>query len=216
MNQIDFITCADAAEWETWLAANHATVDEIWVRIAKKNAPSPSVTITETLDGALCYGWIDSHRRALDAHHYLQRYSPRRTRSPWSQVNVAKAEALIAAGRMRQAGYAAIEEAVADGRWAAAYERQRTAEIPAELAAALAEMPGAQAAYAALGRSDQYRLYLPILKATSPTARANRVSQAIDALTEELGVHRLGSSSSPQSGVPGAVHDERPHSAATP
>ncbi|MEV6362131.1 YdeI/OmpD-associated family protein [Nocardia asteroides] len=183
MNEIEFITCADAAEWNTWLAANHATADEVWVRIAKKNAPTPSVTITETLDGALCHGWIDSHRRALDPHHYLQRYSPRRSRSPWSQVNVAKAEALIAAGRMRPAGYAAIEEAVADGRWAAAYERQHTAEIPAELAAALAETPEAQAAYAALGRSDQYRLFLPILKATTPAARAHRTSQVIDAIT---------------------------------
>ncbi|MFD4439654.1 YdeI family protein [Nocardia sp. NPDC058519] len=118
MNQsIEFITCADSAEWEAWLAANHADASEVWVRIAKKGAPDPSVTITETLDGALCYGWIDSHRRSLDADHYLQRYSPRRARSPWSQINVAKAEALIAAGRMRPAGYAAIDAAVADGRW---------------------------------------------------------------------------------------------------
>ncbi|MFD4356018.1 YdeI family protein [Nocardia sp. NPDC058518] len=118
MNQsIEIITCADSAEWEAWLVANHADASEVWVRIAKKGAPDPSVTITETLDGALCYGWIDSHRRGLDADHYLQRYSPRRARSPWSQINVAKAEALIAAGRMRPAGYAAIDAAVADGRW---------------------------------------------------------------------------------------------------
>ncbi|MDO3651127.1 YdeI/OmpD-associated family protein [Nocardia mangyaensis] len=130
---IEYITCASASEWEEWLAAHHETAGEVWVRIAKKGAPTPSVTIIETLDGALCYGWIDSHRRSLDAHHYLQRYSPRRTRSPWSQVNVAKAEALIAAGRMRPAGYAAIEEAVADGRWAGAYERQRIARTPDDL-----------------------------------------------------------------------------------
>ncbi|APE32970.1 hypothetical protein BOX37_02165 [Nocardia mangyaensis] len=130
---VEYIVCADAAEWSSWLAGNHATATEVWVRIAKKNAPEPSVTITETLDGALCHGWIDSHRRSLDAHHYLQRYSPRRTRSPWSQVNVAKAEALIAAGHMQPAGYAAIEEAVADGRWAGAYERQRTARRPANI-----------------------------------------------------------------------------------
>ncbi|MFE3546796.1 YdeI family protein [Nocardia sp. NPDC059177] len=129
----------------------------------------------------MCYGWIDSHRRSLDANHYLQRYSPRRARSPWSQVNVTKAEALIAAGRMRPAGLAAIEEAVADGRWASAYERQRTAETPADLVAALADAPAAQAAYAALGRSDQYRLFLPILKAT-PAERATRVAQAVNAL----------------------------------
>ncbi|TCK01226.1 YdeI/OmpD-associated family protein [Nocardia alba] len=117
MNRIEFITCADAAEWTAWLAANHDDAGEVWVRIAKKGAPEPSVTITETLDGALCYGWIDSHRRAYDADHYLQRYSPRRPRSPWSRLNIAKAAALIAAGRMRTAGFAAIEQAVTTGSW---------------------------------------------------------------------------------------------------
>ncbi|MFE6924184.1 YdeI family protein [Nocardia sp. NPDC057663] len=179
---IDYITCAEASDWESWLATHHYTAGEVWVRIAKKGAPEPSVTITETLDGALCYGWIDSHRRGLDAHHYLQRYSPRRARSPWSQVNVAKAEALIVAGRMQPAGYAVIEEAVADGRWAGAYERQSTAETPADLVSALAAAPEARAAYAALGRSDQYRLFLPILKATSPAERATRVAQVVGAL----------------------------------
>jgi uncharacterized protein YdeI (YjbR/CyaY-like superfamily) len=177
---IEYITCADANAWESWLAAHHETAGEVWVRIAKKNAPQPSVTITETLDGALCYGWIDSHRRSLDPHHYLQRYSPRRARSPWSRVNVAKAEALIAAGRMRPAGYAAIEAAIADGRWAGAYEPQRTAEPPTDLLAALT--PEAGAAYRTLTRTDRYRLILPILKTTTPTDRATRIAQAITAL----------------------------------
>ncbi|MFF2086804.1 YdeI family protein [Nocardia sp. NPDC058176] len=179
---IDYITCATAREWEEWLATHHDTAGEVWVRIAKKNAPTPSVTITETLDGALCYGWIDSHRRTLDPTHYLQRYSPRRTRSPWSQVNVTKAEALIATGRMRPSGYAAIEQAVTDGRWANAYEPQRTAETPTDLAAALSGCPEAQAAYTALGRSEQYRLFLPILKAKSPAERAARVVQVVTTL----------------------------------
>ncbi|MFI6314970.1 YdeI family protein [Nocardia fusca] len=108
----------DAAEdYERWLSANHATAAEIWLKIAKKNAPVSTVTITEALDVALCYGWIDSHRRALDADHYLQRYSPRTARSPWSAINRGKAESLIAAGRMREPGYAAIDSAKADGRW---------------------------------------------------------------------------------------------------
>ncbi|MFD4462308.1 YdeI family protein [Nocardia sp. NPDC058480] len=113
---IDYLICTDANAWESWLSTHHSSAGEVWVRIAKKGAPEPSVTITETLDGALCYGWIDSVRRSLDTHHYLQRYSPRRARSPWSQINIAKAEALITAGRMRPAGYVAIESAVADGR----------------------------------------------------------------------------------------------------
>ncbi|MEV0105838.1 hypothetical protein AB0H42_05780 [Nocardia sp. NPDC050799] len=87
------------------------------LKIAEKNAPVPTVTITEALDVALRCGWIDSHRRALDADHYLQRYSPRTPGSPWSAINRAKTDSLIAAGRVREAGYAAIESAKADGRW---------------------------------------------------------------------------------------------------
>ncbi|WP_063060133.1 YdeI/OmpD-associated family protein [Nocardia sienata] len=106
-----------AEDYERWLSANHDTAAEIWLKIAKKNASVTTVTITEALDVALCYGWIDSHRRALDAHHYLQRYSPRTPRSPWSVINQGKAESLIAAGRMREPGHTAIEAAKADGRW---------------------------------------------------------------------------------------------------
>ncbi|MGW8651991.1 YdeI/OmpD-associated family protein [Nocardia salmonicida] len=177
---IEYLICTDASAWESWLSAHHSSVGEVWVRIAKKGAPEPSVTISETLDGALCYGWIDSHRRSLDAHHYLQRYSPRRARSPWSQVNVAKAEALVAAGRMRPAGFAAIEAACADGRWAGAYEPQRTAEPPADFLAALT--PEADAAYRGLTRTERYLLFLPVLKASTPTDRAGRIAQAITAL----------------------------------
>ncbi|WP_410874375.1 YdeI/OmpD-associated family protein [Nocardia sp. A7] len=179
---IEYLICADARAWESWLSAHHSSADEVWVRIAKKGAPEPSVTITETLDGALCYGWIDSQRRSLDTHHYLQRYSPRRARSPWSQVNVAKAEALITAGCMQPAGYASIESAVADGRWAGAYERQRTAETPADLHTALSTTPEARTAYTALSRSDQYRLFLPILQATTPQDRTRRIAHAITTL----------------------------------
>ncbi|MFC9892806.1 YdeI family protein [Nocardia sp. NPDC127579] len=122
MEQLDgtpVITCADAADWHSWLAANHATAPAVWILIAKKNSAQRSPTITETLDGALCYGWIDSVRRTHSPDYYLQRYSPRRPKSPWSAINIAKAEALIATGRMHASGLAAIEKAKADGRWTA-------------------------------------------------------------------------------------------------
>ncbi|MFD0205206.1 MULTISPECIES: YdeI/OmpD-associated family protein [Saccharothrix] len=99
---------ADAAEWESWLAEHHGSATEVWIRIAKKGSGRTSVTITEALDVALCYGWIDSHRKALDENWYLQRYSPRRPTSSWSRINVGKVEALIAAGRMREPGLAAF------------------------------------------------------------------------------------------------------------
>ncbi|MEV0357258.1 YdeI/OmpD-associated family protein [Nocardia sp. NPDC050697] len=176
---MEIIDCADAAEWERWLAANHERAAEVWVRIAKKGAGRASVTITEALDGALCVGWIDSHRRGVDAEHYLQRYSPRRARSPWSAVNVAKAEALIAAGRMRAAGFAAIEAARADGRWAAAYAPQRDAEPHPELVAALDGDPAARVRFEGLGRSARYGLSLRVTKARTAAGRANQVRRVL-------------------------------------
>lgn len=109
----------DAAAWRAWLAEHHETARDVWLMIAKKNGNATTVTLDEALDEALCHGWIDSHRRAFDGDYYLQRYSPRTRRSPWSSINAAKAEALTAAGRMRPAGRAAIETAKTAGRWPA-------------------------------------------------------------------------------------------------
>ncbi len=115
----DALLLPDAAAWRAWLAEHHDSARDVWLLIAKKNSGATTVTIDEALDEALCHGWIDSHRRKFDGDHYLQRYSPRARRSPWSSINVARAEALTAAGRMRPAGHAAIETAKATGRWPA-------------------------------------------------------------------------------------------------
>jgi uncharacterized protein YdeI (YjbR/CyaY-like superfamily) len=180
--ETQFTTFEDAAQWESWLAENHGQAADVWIRIAKKNAPTASVTLTEALDAALCYGWIDSHRKGYDKDHYLQRYSPRRAKSPWSQVNVDKVEALIAAGRMQPAGFAAIQAAKEDGRWAAAYERQRTATIPQDLADALADNETARTRYELLDRTRQYALFLRLMKARTPDSRAVQLQQIIAAL----------------------------------
>ncbi len=173
------ITCTDAAEWEAWLAANHDRAPEVWVKIAKKSAPDTTITLSEALDGALCYGWIDSIRRGYDAHHYLQRYSPRRPRSPWSQVNVAKVEALLAAGRMRAPGLAAVEAARADGRWAAAYASQREATVPEDLATALRRQPAARERFEALDRTGQYALLLRLMKSGTQVQRENQLRRIL-------------------------------------
>jgi uncharacterized protein YdeI (YjbR/CyaY-like superfamily) len=111
---------ASPAEWEAWLEANHDSSEGVWLKIAKKGSGKTSVTIAEALDACLCFGWIDSRREALDDDYYLQRYTPRRPRSKWSRINVAKVAELTAAGRMRPAGVAEVERAKADGRWDAA------------------------------------------------------------------------------------------------
>ena len=179
---MEVVEFPDATGWESWLEQHHATRTEAWLRIAKRNSGVESVTITEALDIALCYGWIDGRRKGLDDVSYLQRYTPRTPRSTWSQVNVAKVEALTRAGRMRPAGLAAVEAAKADGRWEAAYEAQRTATVPPDLAAALAADASAGAAFEGLGRSDRYTVILPLLKARTPEARAKALTRAIAGL----------------------------------
>jgi uncharacterized protein YdeI (YjbR/CyaY-like superfamily) len=179
----DILAFANAGEWESWLAGNHDRASGVWLKIAKKGSGGTSVTIAEALDVALCYGWIDSRRRGLDAAHYLQRYSPRRPGSAWSRVNVDKVEALIAAGRMRAPGLAQISAAKADGRWDAAYESQRTATIPDDLAAALAQNERARARFEQLARTEQYALFLRLMKARTPASRAVQLERTIAELS---------------------------------
>jgi uncharacterized protein YdeI (YjbR/CyaY-like superfamily) len=111
---------ASAGEWEAWLAERHETEDAVWVKLAKKGTGIPSVTYDEAVEVALCFGWIDGQARRLDETYTLQRFTPRRRRSNWSKRNRARAEALIASGRMQPAGLREIELAKADGRWDAA------------------------------------------------------------------------------------------------
>lgn len=182
---MDVLDLPDAAGWESWLAAQHEVRAEAWLRIAKRRSGIASVRIEEALDVALCYGWIDGQRRAHDDVSFLQRYSRRRPRSSWSQVNVAKAEALMEAGRMRPAGLAEVAAAQADGRWEAAYESQRTATVPPDLAASLAGNVRANAAFARLGRSDRYAVILPLLKARTPETRARNLARAVARLAAQ-------------------------------
>lgn len=181
----DFIDFTTPEAWESWLAANYKKED-VWLRIAKKGASNPTITIPEALNVALCYGWIDSHRKGYDKDYYLQRYSPRRAKSPWSMINVEKAEQLIAAGRMQAPGFAEIELAKADGRWANAYESQKIAHVPADLAAALSENKPAKEAFEKLDKSKQYAIFLPILKAITPKSRDFQIQKAIKVLTAKV------------------------------
>jgi uncharacterized protein YdeI (YjbR/CyaY-like superfamily) len=169
---------SDVEAWDAWLV-EHPGETEAWLRIGKRNAGAGLIGIGDAGDVALCHGWIDGHRKGLDDVSFLQRYSRRRPRSSWSQVNVARAERLTAAGRMRPGGFAEVAAAQADGRWAAAYEPQRTADVPPDLAAALAADPAAGTAFAALSRTARYAVILPLLKARAPRSRARLVARAV-------------------------------------
>lgn len=172
----------DADAWEAWLAGHCQVQADAWLKIAKKGSAAASVTAAEALEVALCYGWIDSHRKACDEQFFLQRYSHRRPGSPWSRNNVERVEALTAAGRMRPPGLAEVAAAEADGRWATAYTAQRNATVPADLAEALAAHPPAAARFEALDKTSRYLLMLPLLKARAPAQRAAHLDKAISGL----------------------------------
>lgn len=168
-----------------WLDAHHARADHVWVALPKKGTPAESVTRSEALDVALCYGWIDG--KALSATTpdgwWAQRFTPRKARSVWSKINCAKAELLIGEGRMRPAGLEQVEAAKADGRWAAAYDSPSTAQVPDDLRKALNASPEASAAFAALGAGDRYRILLALQKVKRPETRTRRIAAEIAALT---------------------------------
>jgi uncharacterized protein YdeI (YjbR/CyaY-like superfamily) len=169
----------DAAAWVAWLEAHHAGAPGVWLQLAKQGGGLRSVSYAEALDAALCYGWIDSQKRRIDAASYAIKFTPRGARSLWSKINCEKVAALEAAGRMRPAGLRAVEAAKADGRWAAAYDSPRRAEVPDDLRAALDAELGAAAAFAALDGANRYAVLHRIHQAKTPAARATKVAALV-------------------------------------
>jgi uncharacterized protein YdeI (YjbR/CyaY-like superfamily) len=174
----------DEKAWESWLERDHERAAGIWVKFAKKGRGIPTVTYAEALDVALCYGWIDGLTRSLDEDYYVQRFTPRRPKSKWSQVNTAKAEALIASGRMKPAGLRQVEAAKADGRWAAAYPPASKLTVPEDLQAELERYPNAKEFFAGLDRQNRTAVLYQLLDAKRPETRARRIAKFVAQMNE--------------------------------
>lgn len=201
MGDLPEILLDDVRAWADWLTANAENQSGVWLVLAKKGHTDPtSLTYDQALDEALCHGWIDGQLRRRDERTYLQRFTPRRPTSRWSQRNVALAERLIDAGRMKEPGLAQVQRAKADGRWAAAYPGAASIEVPEELARALAANQQAQAAFAALNGANRYAVLYRIVNARGPGSRAAVVAHLVDMLARGQTFH-------PQSG-PEADHRE--------
>jgi uncharacterized protein YdeI (YjbR/CyaY-like superfamily) len=171
----------DAQAFERWLERNATTSDGVWVRMAKKHTGIPSLDWEGAVEVLLCFGWIDGRVRRVDDDFFVQHMTPRRPRSVWSKINRQKAEALIAAGRMRPAGLAEVERAKADGRWDAAYDGAATATVPDDLAAAL-EAAGLAATFAGLDGRNRYAVLHRVQTARRPETRARRIAQFVEML----------------------------------
>jgi uncharacterized protein YdeI (YjbR/CyaY-like superfamily) len=178
-DDLQSIPFASDAEWERWLEENHASADGVWIKMAKKGTGIDSVRYPEVLDTALCFGWIDAKRLALDEQYFLQRFVPRRPRSNWSRINVEKIERLTAEGRMRPAGLVEVERAKADGRWAAAYDSQRFNTVPEDLQAELDARPEAKAFFEGLNSQNRYAILYQLQDAKRPETRARRLAKFV-------------------------------------
>jgi uncharacterized protein YdeI (YjbR/CyaY-like superfamily) len=178
------VRCADAAAWERWLAAQPADSPGAWLQIAKKGCEPPTVTYDAALDSAICFGWIDGQKRAYDDTCWLQRFTPRGSRSKWSQINCERARRLIDAGRMRPAGQAQVDAARADGRWDAAYEPQSAATVPPDLQRALDDNPAAKRFFATLTGARRYAFLYRLHNVKTDKGRARRIASYIELLSE--------------------------------
>ena len=173
----------DAAAWRTWLAENVDEQAGVWLVLAKKGTTDPtSLSYAAALEEALCHGWIDGQARRRDEGTYVQRFTPRRRRSMWSQRNVGIVERLTAEGRMHPQGLSEVARAKADGRWEVAYAGPATAEIPADLTEALAARPEAQAMFENLTSQNRFAMLHRLGAAKRPETRARRIEQYVDML----------------------------------
>jgi uncharacterized protein YdeI (YjbR/CyaY-like superfamily) len=175
--------------WAAWLAEHHAASPGLWLKLAKQASGIATVSYSEALDVALCYGWIDGQKDKLDGDFWLQRFTPRRPRSKWSRVNRDRVAALVARGEMKPAGLREVERAKADGRWEAAYDGQRAATVPDDLRRELEDNAAAREFFATLDSANRYAILYRLQEAKKPETRARRLKTFVTMLSERKKLH---------------------------
>jgi len=173
---------ASKKKWADWLAKQHDKSAGVWLKIAKKDSEIPSVTYDEALDVALCYGWIDGQKKGFDDKYWLQKFTPRGSKSIWSKINTEKVERLIAGGAMKPAGLKAIELAKQDGRWDTAYASQKNISVPEDFQAALDNNDKAKAFFVTLNSVNRYAILFRIHNVKKPETRVKRIQQFVEML----------------------------------
>ena len=187
--ELPVMPMADEAAFANWLAS-HPDAPGVWLRFPKKDATWGGIDRHQALDVALCHGWIDGQAAKGDADSFLMRFTPRRPRSLWSQINCGRAEALIAQGRMHSTGLAQIAAAKTDGRWDAAYPSPSTITIPNEVSVAFQKCPGAASHFHKLPKTQRYLLLLAIITKKKPETRARKAEELVAHLMTEVAVNR--------------------------
>lgn len=175
----------DRSAFEAWLSKNHDREEELWIKIYKKGTGKATITPTEAIDVCLCWGWIDGIRKGLDEEAFLQRYTPRKARSVWSQINRDNVARLIAEGRMTEHGLRHVAAAKADGRWDVAYAPMRTMSaesIPEDLRVAIEDNPEARETFRTLGRPNLFALAFRVNSMKTPVGRARKIRSLVEML----------------------------------
>jgi uncharacterized protein YdeI (YjbR/CyaY-like superfamily) len=196
------IAFASREAWDAWLAVQPAGAKGLWLKLAKKSSSIQSVSRDDAIDAALCHGWIDGQLDAFHENHWLIRFTPRKPASLWSAKNRARALELVRLGRMRPAGMREIERAKSDGRWDKAYASQRTADVPEDLAAALAKSPKASAFFATLNRANRYAILHRTHTAKKAETRAARIAKFVAMLAKGETIYPQSSPSTKVSKAP--------------
>ena len=178
------MTFATPKDLGLWLKVNHATESELWVKIFKKKTGIPSVTWGDVVIETLCWGWIDGVKKSIDDQAYLQRVTPRKTRSNWSKRNTEHAERLISESRMMESGLVHIRAAKADGRWESAYVVSEM-EVPEDFLAALEIKPNVKEFFETLNKSSRYVIAYGLISAKKPETRLRRFTKFMDMLVHE-------------------------------
>jgi len=188
-NNLQTISCKSSEEWEKWLAKNHKKSSGIWLRIFKKESGRTSATYAEALDSALCYGWIDGQKNKYDNESWLQKFTPRRPKSMWSKVNTAHVKRLINAGRMKSAGFHAIETAKQNGRWTSAYDSPSKAVIPVYFLKELLKSKKAKTFFNTLNKTNLYSISWRLQTAKKPETRQKRMKIILEMLENNKKFH---------------------------
>ena len=178
--------------FEVWLTSQPADCRGLWLKIAKKASGIASISRAEAVDSALCHGWIDGQLASFDGNYWLIRFTPRQPASKWSEINRARAQELVALGRMRPTGLKEIERAKKDGRWDAAYAAQSTAQVPDDLARALAKSKKAKAFFETLDSKNRFAILYRVHSAKKHETRAARIEKFVAMLVEGETLHPLG------------------------
>ena len=176
-------------DWEAWLKDHHTDTKGLWLKIAKKETGRSSLSYSEALESAICYGWIDGQKASFDEQYWLQKFTPRGPKSIWSKVNCDKATELLAEGRMQQAGIRQVELAKADGRWESAYESQSKVTVPTDFQSELDKNQKAKDFFSTLDSRNRYAILFRIQTAKKPENRSARIQKFIEMLSKNQRIH---------------------------